>query len=419
MADGSVTPGVLRRMLAGGSPEAQTRRATATGLLKRAVVLAAQDAVGLVVTPRQAREDRASLDDLVEKLPEHALLSILEQDGEPRGLAVLDAQSLAALIEVQTTGRVVPREAPGRVPTRTDALLAAGFLDRLLSTFHDLMREAELDTADMLDDVCHGYCVKDARAVGMALPESDFFLLDLDLDYGDGAKTGQIRLALMPATGQRQSAGAAEAWNQQLQKAVSCAEVRMDAVLARKRMALGEVSQLRPGSLITLPGQVIENVRLCDMTGREVNKGVLGQANGFRAVMLTGRICDQDAEPPVMDLPVMDASDPAPPDPAPPALDPAGIGSAPAPENPDLPDLAAPDLAAPGDAPAGLAGGDPPDPVPDLPGMAGQGGGAPPPELPGSPDLPDLPDLPDMQTLPGADQAEFPDLSDLPDLSSL
>ena len=402
MADGSVTPGVLRRMLAGGSPEAQTRRATATGLLKRAVVLAAQDAVGLVVTPRQAREDRASLDDLVEKLPEHALLSILEQDGEPRGLAVLDAQSLAALIEVQTTGRVVPREAPGRVPTRTDALLVAGFLDRLLSTFHDLTREADLDTANMLDDVHNGYSVRDARAVGMALSEADFLLLELDLDYADGAKTGQIRLALMPATGQRQSAGAAEEWNQQLQKAVSCAEVRIDAVLARKRMALGEVSRLRPGSLITLPGQVIENVRLCDMTGREVNKGVLGQANGFRAVMLTGRVCDQDAEPPVMEPPVMDA-----PDPAPPALDPAGIGTAPAPENPDLPDLSAPDLAALGDAPAGLAGGDPPDPIPDMPGMAGQGDDAQPP------------DLPDMPTLPGADQADFPDLSDLPDLSSL
>ncbi len=426
MADGSAGASVLRRKLAGDGTAAQGGRLTPARALERAFIQAAEEAAGLVAAPRRVELRRVSLDELCQGLPENPLLSVLKGPEERCGLVVFDVQSLAALIEAQTTGRVVPRPAAARSPTRTDALLAAGFTDLLLELFHEFTDAAEMEAADMVAGLARGFCAPDARAVALALPEITWHLFELEVDFGDGAKNGMVSLALPPpAPRVRGGAGGAD-WQRGLEKAVCCATAELDAVLARKRMALGAVARLRPGARILLPAEVIERVRLIDLEGREVSLATLGQADGFRAVMLSGLGCERGGEMP--EEPPEGGFDAAAPAirPGPPAL--------PGPETPKagvapggLADIAqAAGRSGPGQAESPAEPAEPAEPPgpragPDrAPGAMAQPDAAAEmaaelPALSGG----DAPDLPELPELPEPAASGLPDLSDLPDLSRL
>ena len=392
MADVGAQSGVLRRKLAAGQPADQDGAGTPAGAFRRALVRAAEEEVGLVVTPRQTRMVKAGLDQLLEHLPEAALLIVVEAPDERRGLVVLDPQSLAALVEVQTTGRVVPRPAPPRMPTRTDALLVSDFVNRVLALFHELAGAAELAAADLAAGMVQAFSLADARAAQMTLPETTYTMFEFEAEFGDGAKTGQLVFALpRPRHAKTGTAGASD-WSRNLEKVVSCASAELGTVLARKQMSLAELARLRPGAQIMLPGNQVEKIQLCDLDGRVVGTGILGQADGFRAVMLTGGGCDPDADQ--GDSPDAHARDPGA----------AGLAEAPAAlpqvDSGAMPEL--PDHSAAPDAPA--------DPA-DL-GDIGMAAALDPPAI-AAPDAGDIGDV----GIRGGD--DFPDLSDLPDLSTL
>ena len=161
----------MRRKAGAGRAPPEIGRVDAARALRAALAQGAEDAVGLTANALKVSENRTALSTFTENLPENALLTMCEGSNDQFGMMVLDAQSLGALIEVQTTGRVVPKPAKPRAPTRTDALLVGDFIDHVLKAFEDGAREAELEIAPDIYGYRYSMPLADVRAMTMTMPD--------------------------------------------------------------------------------------------------------------------------------------------------------------------------------------------------------------------------------------------------------
>lgn len=350
---------VMRRKAGAGRPPPEIGRMTPARMLRSAIAQAAEDSLGLIAKVLRVDERRTSLTAFAESLPENALLILCEGPEDQFAMVVLDAECMAALIEVQTTGRVIPSPANPRAPTRTDALLAADFIDLVLELFETGAAEAELPLAAAIAGYRYALPLADTRAMLMTLVDAPYRLFEMQIDLGEGAKEGQM-IILMPLETARPAAGASNAaWQQDLFEAVKGTHVELQAVLARKRMSLREVSQLCVGATITLPREVVSRVQIEGLDGAGVSFGRLGQSGGFRAICIDQPGAEVAPELAALNNAATGLDQPA--QPAPGAL-------------PDLPDI--PDLPSLGDGAdlAGLSDLDLAAELPDLPQLSGLGG---------------------------------------------
>ena len=281
------SPSVIRRKAGHGRGPAEIGRMTPARALRVATSKAAEVAAGLNAAVTTLEERRSSLAALAADLPEPALLILTEGPFGSYGLAALDAQALAALVEMQTTGRVAPRPTEPRPPTRTDAALAADFVDRLLEEFETRTAEAGLDVAQTVAGYRYALALADPKALTMTLEEQPYRLYQLGLDLGDGAKTGRMVLVFpgRPPRPAPPGDGGAQ-WQDALEEVVSEAQITLSAILARHEMPLGAVAGLAPGARIVLPREALGLVRIEGLDGEAVMQGQLGQQAGFRAVRL-------------------------------------------------------------------------------------------------------------------------------------
>ncbi|TAG12122.1 MAG: flagellar motor switch protein FliM, partial [Rhodobacterales bacterium] len=163
-----------------------------------ALARATRDAMGLDLEVRRLQVLRASLAEILDIAPERALVSLL--DGPEGGLGVLMfAPSVtAAMIEMQTLGRLAVQPAPPRKPTRIDAAMVAGVVDRALAGLDDTLAEE----ADRIWAGGFRYAsfLEDLRPLALLLEEETYRVLLADVSLGDGAREGQVILVL-PAVG--------------------------------------------------------------------------------------------------------------------------------------------------------------------------------------------------------------------------
>lgn len=302
--------------------------------------------VMLSVTGVETRTELAGT--LAADLPDPALILLLDGPGDVPGALVLDPQLSAALVEAQTMGRVSPRPAPPRAPTRTDAAMAAPMVAGVFARLADMPAEA----GQWVQGYRYGAMVEDARALSLALGTGDYRVMRLGCDLGPD-RAGELVLAL-PAprpSADPDAAGDAEpgaAARPALRDSLLAAPARLDAVLCRVSVPLSQMHGLRPGEVLALPAGVLNAARLEAVPGRAVARATLGQIRGQRALRLHGTgqgavtpggegMGEATARPPVPDTPV------APPVPA--RIDPAaGL--------PDLSEFGPPEDAAGDDPPA-------------------------------------------------------------------
>ena len=309
---------------------------------------AARD-LGFMLTVTSVEISRAGADDLAADLPEMGLIMLLDGvDGVP-GAMVLDPQMTAALIEVQTTGRVTARPARPRAPTRTDAAIATPLVRGFLARLDGLLPGDDLGPGRFR----FGAMVSSGASMALTMGTGGYRILRLGCLLG-ADRAGELILALPipsapsaaphPASAQPAAnapapdgiAGSGAA----LRARLLDAPARLEAVLHRMTVPLAELRALQPGDVLRLPAGAQFAARLESTDGRLVAEGRLGQLSGQRAV----RLCAPDAGD--------TRPEPAPP---PPALGSAATTDAPAPASlralhmteQDLPDLS--DLGLPGD----------------------------------------------------------------------
>ena len=166
--------------------------------LRLALGRAGQAVPGLGLEVAGLTEARLSLSELLDLPPDRALLAMIEGPGEALGLIALSPGVLATLIEAQTTGRVGQGDPAVRKPTRTDAAMSAGLIDRVLTGLG-----AELDASP--DRVWAGgfrYAsfLEDPRPLELLLEDTPYRVFRAALTLATGARQGEVLLAL-PAAG--------------------------------------------------------------------------------------------------------------------------------------------------------------------------------------------------------------------------
>ena len=171
-----------------------------------ALARAARDEMALTLSLRDVRMGRRTLAELVEMLPEPALLAALDEgSGEATGCMLLDGAVMAGMVEALTTGAVTPGAA--RRPTRTDAALLAPVLDRALAGFE--LAASEAGVADWMRGFRFAATVDGARGLSLLLEDTLYRVLEGEVDLALGARRGRILAdgAVMRGPGDRRDQG--------------------------------------------------------------------------------------------------------------------------------------------------------------------------------------------------------------------
>lgn len=262
-----------------------------------ALARAAQDTLSLPLDVPRLSLHRRSLTELTDILPDRALLAVLEGPGESLGLLALSPAVLAGLIEVQTMGRVLSQTPLPRKPTRTDAAMVAGVIERALTALDDALA----DEADLIWAGGFRYAsfLDDPRPLGLLLEDHPYRVMTALVSLAGGAKSGEVILAL-PAEGRghrpmlgaslADDAHAVHAFARSLSDAVLSVPCQLDAVLGRTVLPLAAVMDLVPGSVVTLPKASLSGLRVEGMDGRSLAEARLGQNRGMRALRLCGPV---------------------------------------------------------------------------------------------------------------------------------
>lgn len=292
---------VLKRKAEAGRPRLSFSAMSPAKALRVGLAKAAQDQLRLALIVDKVSEDRLSLAEMLDLLAERALLAVLNGPAEGLGLVALSPPVLAALVEMQTMGRVSHVDAPARRPTRTDATMAVAFIDQV-------MIELELALVQEMDVIWAGgfrYAsfLNDPRPLGLLLEDTAYRVFRIEIDLAMGAKRGTMLLAL-PAAGrgnppERRGAAVPDpgaAWAASMERTVMATPALLQAVLHRVTIPLSAVMALKVGDMVPLPMSGVEKLRIEGTGGRRLATGILGQTRGYRAVKLSLENADAMAQ---------------------------------------------------------------------------------------------------------------------------
>lgn len=264
---------VIRKMLkpsTGGVSAAMSE----TRAWRLSVPRVSEEAVGLLASVTGVDSAATNFDAILEAWDEAGLHLSLLGDGGVRGLAVLDASALAALIDVQTTGRVGTAVPDPRTPTAIDAALVGHVIDAWLDGFAQQINS--------LDRWRTGAWIADARTGKLAIDQGAFSSETITFSFGDGARSGTLCLLMPLGTAPR----AAKPTAPKGVPAKLAVEVEVHAVLCRTKAPFHWLHGLKPGDALPLPEGVAGRVRLEAEDGRLLTRGRLGQSRGMKAVKL-------------------------------------------------------------------------------------------------------------------------------------
>jgi flagellar motor switch protein FliM len=268
-------------------------RAGAAESWTAAVERTAQGQLGLDLSARSrgGETQPRALAELLEMLPERALIGLVEGPAEALGLIALAPPVMAGLIEQQALGRVGEAPVAVRRPTRADAALVAGFVDGCLETLDVALAE----TADRVWAAGFRYAsfLDEPRALAGLLDEDAYRVLGLDVSLAGGRRAGSILLALPaegrgqpPARGPAPDPAASQAFRSALDEQVMAAPAMLDAVIARVTLPLSAVLALRAGDWLRLGPATLDRIDVQGLDGRRLCGARLGQSRGMRALRL-------------------------------------------------------------------------------------------------------------------------------------
>ena len=277
---------VLKRLARAPVGAVPTVPVSPSKALRLAMIRAAELRVGLIVAVLGITEEVVPLEDLLRLIEDEHLLLALNGEQGLCGLAGIDLQTRAAVIEMQTTGTLRATPADPRAVTATDAAMIAPLITSLLA-------EAAVSTlgtplAGWTDHYAVGDRVINTRAAGMTMVDTTYRLVRLSLDLGAGERQGMIQIALpvSPEMKVQQAPDSAALWSADFAAAVGHAPAELNAVLHRMRLSLRQVDGFQVGQLIALPGITVGSVKLESTDGRVLARARLGQMTGLRAVRI-------------------------------------------------------------------------------------------------------------------------------------
>jgi flagellar motor switch protein FliM len=259
---------------------------------KLALARSARDAIGLELTIANLRQTRSSLAELLEMPPERALVAMLEGPKEGLGLLVISPEVLAGIVEIQMIGCVSTSAPIARRPTRTDAAMVSGMIDKAMKSLElDLTQSNDLPWASGFR---YASFLEDSRPLALLLEDTNFQVLLAEVSLADGARVGQILLAL-PADGRGElpksveplpSRAAEMVFGAALGEQIMGAKAEIVGVLARVSLPLESILNLKVGEPLVLKDANLDQICLEGRDGLRLATGKLGQNGGMRAIRI-------------------------------------------------------------------------------------------------------------------------------------
>lgn len=278
---------ILRRMTRSHEADVAENPLTSSRAVRLALTKAANDTVGLVLAVSSVAEDISTLDAMLDGLPDGLLLVGLHRQGRLIGLAALDMQLRAAILEMQTMGVLSAQVAEDRAPTRTDKMLCDTLIAAFLTAFPEAVRGTTFDGWG--DGVTHDDPIADKRMAGLLLDDGRYRLVQMNVQLGPADRQGILFIALPvldpPPVDAPPIKGAVD-WSNQFPKVVQDAPAALTALLHRFSLPLATARAFQVGTVVPLPGCSVSSVRLIAADGKEIAQAKLGQSGGMRAVRL-------------------------------------------------------------------------------------------------------------------------------------
>lgn len=265
-----------------------------------ALARAARDAMGLDLEFRSLTIARRSLSEILEIVPDRALLALLDGPHGGLGVIMLAPMVTATFIEKQTLGRLNAQPPAARKASRIDAAMVAGVVDRALAGLDEvLVEEADLTWAGGFRYASH---LEDARPLALMLEEAEYRVLSAEVALGGDGRQGAVILVL-PAIGRGESPAPpldeatvdAPQFTAALSAQVMQADCRLDAVIGRLVLPLRQIMALAVGETLLLPSAALDAVSLETPDGRHVAPARLGQHRGMRALKLSEAVAARTA----------------------------------------------------------------------------------------------------------------------------
>lgn len=307
---------VIRRKIDRARPALGEGAPGADRAWRLALARAARDAMGLDLQFGSLTIARLSLAEVLEIVPDRALLALLDGPQGGLGVIMLGASVTATLIEKQTLGKIGTQPPVLRKASRIDAAMVAGVIDRALAGLDEaLVEEADLTWAGGFRYASY---LEDARPLGLMLEDEPYRILSAEIALGEARREGRVILVL-PATGRGLSpaslidmaAEEAPHFTEALSMQVMQADCRLDAVIGRLRLQLRQIMALQVGETLVLPSAALDSISVETLEGRHVAVARLGQHRGMRALKVSEAEASRQSGPVLMTpLSFQEADDP-------------------------------------------------------------------------------------------------------------
>ena len=267
-----------------------------------ALARAARDAMGLDLDFRSLRIQRLSLPEILEIVPDRALLALLDGPRGGLGVIMMGPTVTATLIEKQTLGKLGTQPPVPRKASRIDAAMVAGVIDRALAGLDETLA----DEADLIWAGGFRYAsyLEDPRPLGLMLEDEAFRVLSADVALGSEGREGRVILVLpavgrgaSPVLGPDLTQDEGPQFSAALSAQVMQADCRLDAVIGRLTLPLRQIMALQVGETLVLRSSALDAVSLETVEGRHVASARLGQHRGMRAVKLAEAVAEHRAVP--------------------------------------------------------------------------------------------------------------------------
>lgn len=290
---GGLSP--LERKIAAHRPRPADDLSGPEQLLFTAFARETERRLGLHLLAGAHKSHQRTSAEIVEMVPEQALICLLDGPDEAAGALVMDGGCLSALIEMMTLGEVRSGPPLPRRPTRTDAAMIAGLIDTVLVGFDQLL--APDPAISWAGGYRYGSHLADARPLALILDEPAYRMLILDLSFGGGDRRGTLSL-ILPALGQatlpapqvppkdEAPSPAATAFGEELARTIAGVQADLHAVLARLTLPLTDFLALETGQSLTVPADALRQVQIEGADGRLLGLASLGQGGGQRVLRL-------------------------------------------------------------------------------------------------------------------------------------
>ncbi len=243
------------------------------GVLGKAASVVGLSALEVQLETRSRAARQCETADFMESLPENGLYFRIECEVDGQiGLLALDPELIDSINNV-LTGELDNEAHIARPSTAIDAAMCRPFMDDVFAEFSDILRELR---GGKTTDIYHTAQIENEPSPHL-FPEIPFLQIGIDFDFMGGKGKGLIALMIPAANTEFTSAlprpgESASAWRAVFEKSIHAAPARLDVVLHRKKMPIGQILKLKKGDMLEIPARALESLSL------EINKGPQSQS---------------------------------------------------------------------------------------------------------------------------------------------